>query len=123
MQDIGVPSWGVPQDRAVPHALNARKRKSAELGDYLDSPGSLTPNRPPGRTLGGDRPAFEPYNGEITELQPAYLPGKTITDAIPSEEMRLAVPSIKAHVSVKWDPEDDEAEKLEYRNFASETRG
>ena len=122
LQDMGMPSWGVPQDRAVSHALNSRKRKAAELGDYLDSPGSLTPNRPPGRTLGGDRPAFEPYTGEIAELQPAYLPQKTLTNAIPSEEMRLAVPSVRSYASLKWDLEDDEAEKLEYRNFASERR-
>lgn len=117
-----MPSWAAPQDRAIPHAVNSRKRKAAELSDYLDSPGSLAPLRAPGRTHGGDRLPFEPYTGEIEQLQPAYLPARTLTDAPFKEEMRLAVPSVKAYASYEWDNDDEEAEKLEYRNYASETR-
>jgi hypothetical protein len=79
----------------------------------------MAPYRPSGRTLGGDRPVAPPYTGNAVELRPAYAP-KTITQ-IPSEEVQLAVPAIKAHQVLKWDQDGDEAEVLEWRNFADRT--
>ena len=121
LQDIGLPSWGAPQERPVQHTQHARKRKAAELDHDEDMElVSLAPHRPPGRTLGGDRPLQQPpstYDGDVVELRPAYLP-KTIT-YIPSEALELAVPNLKAFQSLKWDNEDEDAERLECRNFTS----
>lgn len=83
---------------------------------------SLTTSRPSGRTLGGDRAIdLEPYDGEIVELRPAYIP-KTRLIEVPREDLTLAVPSIKAKVAVKWDYESEDPEVLEYRNWADPAR-
>lgn len=80
---------------------------------------SLAPYRPSGRTLGGDRPVAPPYTGNAVELRPAYAP-RTVTQ-LPSEQVQLAVPAIKAHQVLKWDHDGDDAEVLECRNFADRT--
>lgn len=80
----------------------------------------MTVHRPPGRTLGGDRSIAPPYTGEVVEVCPAYIP-TTITH-VPSEQLQLAVPAVKAFASHKWDRESDEAEVLEIRNFAEASR-
>lgn len=89
-------------------------------------------DRPAGRTLGGDRPVLPPYEGEVVQLRPAYVPKTSIE--IPSERMQLAVPSIKTLITLKWDAEsatpngnangssnniadEGDAERLEARNF------
>jgi hypothetical protein len=85
-----------------------------------DGPSTISVHRPPGRTLGGDRPVAQPYTGEIVELRPAYLP-KTIVQ-VPSEQVQLAVPPIQTYKSFKWDLEGEEAELLAWRNFVDRTR-
>ena len=129
LQDVGLPSWGAPQERAVQHAQqhhqHARKRKAMDLdGDEQDrndmEPLVLAPQRPPGRTLGGDR-QMQPYEGDLVELRPPYVP-KTVVH-IPSEAMELAVPAVKAFACLKWDADDQDAEKLEIRNYASSLSG
>ena len=122
-----MPSWGAPQDQPVQNALqNGRKRKAIDLDNHAFAydrddmnvyPDNLRPQRPPGRTLGGDRiPTMPAYNGELVELRPAYLPKTNVS--VPQEAMELAVPAVKAHMLLKWDQEDNEAETLEYRNYA-----
>jgi protein HIRA/HIR1 len=121
LQGVGVPSWGAPQDRPVQHAqYNNKKRKVADL-DYDDDhePANLAPHRPPGRSLGGDR-QFASYDGEPVEIMPAYIP-ETIVH-VPQESLKLAVPATKAFQSLKWDKEDEEADKLEVRNYESNER-
>lgn len=120
LQDVGMPSWGAPQDQPVHHAMQAaRKRKAAEMDFFDDSEDSnvrLAPYRPSGRTLGGDRPIAPPFTGQPVELRPAYT-SRTIVQ-LPSEQLQLAVPAVKAHQSFKWDNDGEDAEVLEYRNFA-----
>lgn len=112
----------------------SRKRRAVELDDTDHyPPRALAVDRPAGRTLGGDRPVLPPYEGEVVQLRPAYVP-KTIVD-LPSEKLQLAVPPVKTLITLKWDAEtsvatsntngssntlteDGDAERLEARNFA-----
>lgn len=118
-----MPSWGAPQDQAVQYAVqSSRKRKANEMDFFEteeDARASIAPYRPSGRTLGGDRPVAPPYTGNTVELRPAYVP-KTVTQ-IPSEQVQLAVPAIKAHKVLKWDHDGEDAEVFEWRNFVDRT--
>lgn len=125
LQNIGIPSWGATQDQPVPHALqaNAKRRRLAnddvDDGDALlastTASRSLAPNRPPGRYLGGDQ-AWPAFTGEPVILRPAYIP-KTIIE-LSREALELAVPAVHACLTLRWDSQDEAAERLEIRNHA-----
>ena len=121
LQDVGLPSWGAPQERPVLAAQQgSRKRRAAEM-DYPEENEplpSLAAIRPAGRTLGGDRPV-EAYTGELVDMQPAYVPVTRVT--VPAVEMALAVPAVKTFHNTVWDVDSDTAESLEYRNFTEAT--
>jgi hypothetical protein len=66
-----------------------------------------------GRTLGGDAPR-EPAPVDF-ELRPAYAPApKTGPNG---EPLALAVPAVRSFGSIKIDPEVDDMETFEWRNY------